>query len=328
VVGQLHGNQNNICASLDSNNCFCTQPRVGEYGRFDLSWDGGGTAQTRLRDWLDPTNSNIASLNTLIFPEVSGSPHLCNNSQETYGLPNIPPGISVSWSKSSSKLTFQSGQNSPVVTVSGASFGNGPEWIRPTLSGSCGTIQLDPYPIWLGVPKVMPDYNGNNNAISMVPNTSEGASPLPCIHWASDVPKVYYWELNPAERYRVEGETSWDWSHGHSNASANYWESSNHTGLYMNLTNYQQYSNGWSYLAAQNSCGSTSITGMGWAICSTYYSYSVFPNPMNTSTLNIAFQQENNELLTNEVKTLSSASLESSGKILVKGRRNHVGKLS
>lgn len=42
VVGQLHGGGNS-CA-----------PVMMHYGKLDLSWNGGGTAQTRLRDWLDP----------------------------------------------------------------------------------------------------------------------------------------------------------------------------------------------------------------------------------------------------------------------------------
>ena len=36
IVGQLHGYQANVCAYGD-NVCFCNEPHVGEYGRFDLS---------------------------------------------------------------------------------------------------------------------------------------------------------------------------------------------------------------------------------------------------------------------------------------------------
>lgn len=61
VIGQLHGNQNNQCSTTD-NSCHCSQTPIGEYGRFDISWDGGGTPDTRLRDWLDPDNTGVTSV--------------------------------------------------------------------------------------------------------------------------------------------------------------------------------------------------------------------------------------------------------------------------
>lgn len=61
VIGQLHGNQNNQCSTTD-NSCHCSQTPIGEYGRFDVSWNGGGTPQTRLRDWLDPDNTGATSI--------------------------------------------------------------------------------------------------------------------------------------------------------------------------------------------------------------------------------------------------------------------------
>jgi len=59
VVGQLHGGYA-ACGNDDSD----------WYGRFSVSWDGGGTSSTRLRDWLDPGNTgamttDFVSLNTL-----------------------------------------------------------------------------------------------------------------------------------------------------------------------------------------------------------------------------------------------------------------------
>lgn len=35
---------------------------VYRYGRFDYSWNGGGTATTQLKDWLDPINSGVTVL--------------------------------------------------------------------------------------------------------------------------------------------------------------------------------------------------------------------------------------------------------------------------
>ncbi len=46
VIGQLHGGY-----------AACGNDLSDWYGRFAVSWNGGGTRQTRLRDWLDPLNS-------------------------------------------------------------------------------------------------------------------------------------------------------------------------------------------------------------------------------------------------------------------------------
>jgi len=53
LIGQVHGgNTSDICTSND--HAF--------FGRFDLSWNGGGTSATRLRDWLDPDNTGATSV--------------------------------------------------------------------------------------------------------------------------------------------------------------------------------------------------------------------------------------------------------------------------
>jgi lysyl endopeptidase len=53
-IGQLHGGPSFCGASSANLNDY--------YGRFDVSWTGGGTAATRLRDWLDPQNTGTLVL--------------------------------------------------------------------------------------------------------------------------------------------------------------------------------------------------------------------------------------------------------------------------
>jgi len=48
VVGQCHGFQN-----YNPNLSFCDQPIV-DFGRFNVSWNGNNTNNTRLSNWLDP----------------------------------------------------------------------------------------------------------------------------------------------------------------------------------------------------------------------------------------------------------------------------------
>ncbi len=52
VVGQLHGGY-----------ASCYSITADWYGKFAVSWDGGGSPATRLRDWLDPDNTGALMLN-------------------------------------------------------------------------------------------------------------------------------------------------------------------------------------------------------------------------------------------------------------------------
>ena len=97
IVGQLSGDQNNACPTTN-NPCFCTQTPIGEYGRFDFAWTGGGTNATRLSNWLDPGNTgafttnttNISNLSTLItsFSIASYFGQDCSSVQMTASVPS------------------------------------------------------------------------------------------------------------------------------------------------------------------------------------------------------------------------------------------------
>ena len=60
VVGQLHGG---------TSNCSST---TAYFGRLHLSWEGGGTPATRLRDWLDPDDTGAVTLGGRDAPVGSG----------------------------------------------------------------------------------------------------------------------------------------------------------------------------------------------------------------------------------------------------------------
>jgi hypothetical protein len=61
VVGQLHGGQDT-----------CVNP-IGYFGRLFISWDGSDLANGRLKDWLDPGDSQIDTLNGIENPVKGGS---------------------------------------------------------------------------------------------------------------------------------------------------------------------------------------------------------------------------------------------------------------
>jgi V8-like Glu-specific endopeptidase len=99
VIGQLSGGYAS-CPSTDERDWF---------GRFDLSWTGGVTDETRLSTWL--TNDlTVTQSNTLMsIPLVTGpDPNLICTSSQDFTISNVPAGQTVSWSVSPSNLVYTS----------------------------------------------------------------------------------------------------------------------------------------------------------------------------------------------------------------------------
>ncbi|MBE7172850.1 MAG: trypsin-like peptidase domain-containing protein [Williamsia sp.] len=141
VVGQLHGYQLNACPTYD-NPCFCTQDPIGEYGRFDLSWDGGGTPATRLSDWLDPTSSgafttNTTSRNDLVGStlalSISGGNTLCGQTGN-FTLNGAPVGSTIIWETTNHSIATVAGNGTTGVVTR---VGNGVVTLTATVQANC-----------------------------------------------------------------------------------------------------------------------------------------------------------------------------------------------
>lgn len=58
LIGQLYAGQS-ACTGLENNRDYDI------YGRFGVSWNNGNAPETRLKDWLDPTNTGHTTIETL-----------------------------------------------------------------------------------------------------------------------------------------------------------------------------------------------------------------------------------------------------------------------
>jgi PKD repeat protein len=110
IIGQLHGGSAS-CSSITSD----------WYGKFGVSWTGGGTNATRLSNWLDPINSGVITLEGY-DPNVISAPPVANFSASTTN-PGVGQTVqftdmssnaptSWSWSFSPSTITYAGGTNS------------------------------------------------------------------------------------------------------------------------------------------------------------------------------------------------------------------------
>ena len=112
IVGQLHGGYAS-CNALNSPDW---------YGKFSVSWTGGGAADNRrkLQPWLDPQNTNPQSLDGVAAPPpitLYGPTQICD-AGGTFSLSNLPAGATVQWSTSNAKaLQIASGQGTARCTV-------------------------------------------------------------------------------------------------------------------------------------------------------------------------------------------------------------------
>lgn len=125
VIGQLHGG-----------GAACGNDLYDSYGWFYASWEGGGTPGTRLRDWLDPDNTGVTSVNGLdldLF--VSANPSntsICAPQDITIDIqisPNFEDAVSLSLSPAPPAGVVASFSQNPVnpgenVTLSFANTQN------------------------------------------------------------------------------------------------------------------------------------------------------------------------------------------------------------
>ncbi|MFD3164463.1 choice-of-anchor J domain-containing protein [Herpetosiphon sp. NSE202] len=119
VVGQLHGG-----------GAACGNDLSDWYGRVSVSWNGGGTSASRLKDWLDPTNSG-----TLVLDGNGGSPAFTMNLSPASLAVCAPASgqttVNLNWISGFSEPVNLSASNLPAGAT--ATFTPNPV-ISPTLS--------------------------------------------------------------------------------------------------------------------------------------------------------------------------------------------------
>ena len=132
AIGQLQG-------SYEQSSDPCDW-KEGWFGRICDSWEGGGTASSRLKDWLDPTGSCVYAMNSATIVDelkIEGPAVPTSNSQ--YAIANLFPNCSVSWSYTATTGTLTFSQSGNTCTLSNAAK----DYVKGTLTanvyygGSC-----------------------------------------------------------------------------------------------------------------------------------------------------------------------------------------------
>lgn len=213
IIGQLHGGPS-----------ACGASQLWDfYGRFDLSWTGGGTNASRLSNWLDPDNtgtmttntSNTSNLIARAVLEISGPSNFCTS--ESYSVNDLPPGATVTnWSASpSGYVNISSSGNTATVTK----VADGLVTLTATINTACGTqpvtreitVGNPPYPYGELIPI------GETNAVSgtyysyYIPDDYPGAISYTwdIIGGGNTPPDVYYHSPTSVDiMFSAEGDYS------------------------------------------------------------------------------------------------------------------------
>ncbi|MBS1559811.1 MAG: trypsin-like peptidase domain-containing protein [Bacteroidetes bacterium] len=196
IIGQVHGGDpSDVC--LPNDNAF--------FGRFDLSWTGGGTSATRLSDWLDPFNTGAMATNTInvastvpnyIDASVT-NPSLVCTAGNAFTLNNVPAGLTVSWQATPASLLatssgsfISSGGSQNITLTAASSTSSGAGTLAVSVIGGCGTLNIPPLNFWVGKPVISgPTKSGPCED----PVYTYGASYYPNIlySWSIDNPNLF-----------------------------------------------------------------------------------------------------------------------------------------
>lgn len=154
VIGQLRGNDDNICPGTDNNNCFCTQTRAGQSGMLSASWTGGDQdgngrvdVDERLNAWLT-NDPNVITTDKVGIPWVSDSRFLICGGAPLGGWrivlnnapsnPPLTPIYNVAWSVTSNMILRGSSQSVALVSRNGSQSGYGT--ISATVTNQNGAL--------------------------------------------------------------------------------------------------------------------------------------------------------------------------------------------
>jgi hypothetical protein len=130
----------------------CVSERTYIAGRFFPSWNGNGTPDSRLRDWLG-ASINPNTMDCMVHPFIEGSEVLCTD-PETYTLiNNMPCAKTVTWRVEPANLFASPGSgNGVTASLWGNATSSGPATLIYTLSAEgCNDAEVE-YDLFVGRP--------------------------------------------------------------------------------------------------------------------------------------------------------------------------------
>lgn len=170
IIGQLHGGSS-----------ACGNTLSDWYGKLGVSWTGGGTSSTRLRDWLDPAGTNPMTLDGY-------DPNSVSIDAQLYDI--IVPATSYSSPQNiSPQVVIRNNGSNPITsaTVSYTLNGGSPvntTWTGNLTTGQTTTVTFNQIFVPVGnhtfvaTVSVTGDGNSSNNSMTRNFTVSDCGTPL------------------------------------------------------------------------------------------------------------------------------------------------------
>lgn len=206
IIGQLYGGS----ASCQN------QAGADWYGRLGVSWDGSSSS-TRLRDWLDPTNSGVTTLDgyptgSVVYNIDAASSGLINVPDELCAIENVTPtfvlknnGVTTLTSCTIS-YSYNSGSNQ-TINWTGNLSQNATENVQ--LSSFTPTYGTNAIEVTVSSPNGQIDENGNNNSSTRNFEVKYGEQSLNLTLETDNYGYEIYWEVRgPSNQVLASGGNS------------------------------------------------------------------------------------------------------------------------
>ena len=162
LIGQLFGGQAN-----------CSNNVNDFYGRLDISWDGGGSPSTRVKDYLDPNNTGVQFMDGLGFGACAGASYDDDASIQSIDGINDPY---CNVSSITPSVTLKNNGNLALTSVdidydfnSGASTGTIP-WTGSLAPGATTTVALPTFTLASGTNTLSVSTDSPNGSVDLNPS--------------------------------------------------------------------------------------------------------------------------------------------------------------
>lgn len=162
IIGQLHGGLSS-CTATDAN-------KSDQYGRVFTSWTGGGTAASRLSDWLDPSASGVQFIDGIgqgdpgNVPPTAGFTYTASGPSLTFtDTSTDSDGTITSWSWDFGDGTTSTSQNPTHTYTSSGTF---VVTLRIVDNGNSGATTSQTVGVNSGLPTIQTYINSGNYAIT------------------------------------------------------------------------------------------------------------------------------------------------------------------
>lgn len=138
-----------LVGTLSGGDSYCTTPQAPDcYGKFSTAWASGTTAATRLRDWLDPSNTgalSVAGRDTRQLPSVVAVLLTAESCLPTNGVVDPGENVTISFTLTNASAMPLTNLVATLLAGTGVNAPGGPQTYGPMPVGGSNVSRAFPF---------------------------------------------------------------------------------------------------------------------------------------------------------------------------------------